>query len=104
MLYSLLMVEGLLRVGELSRRTGVSADLLRAWERRYGLLQPTRSGGGLRLYSPGDFERVQLMKRHLADGLAAAEAAALALRPEATGAPEAGPPTYEFRPTGLRSE
>jgi MerR family transcriptional regulator, light-induced transcriptional regulator len=104
MLYSWPMVEGLLRVGELSRRTGVSADLLRAWERRYGLLQPTRSGGGLRLYSPGDFERVQLMKRHLADGLAAAEAAALALRAEATGAPDAAPPTYEFRPAGLRSE
>jgi MerR family transcriptional regulator, light-induced transcriptional regulator len=104
MLYSLLMVEGLLRVGELSRRTGVSADLLRAWERRYGLLEPTRSGGGLRLYSPGDFERVQLMKRHLADGLAAAEAAALVLRAEATGAAEAAPPTSEFRPAELRSE
>ncbi len=71
---------GLLRVGELSRRSGVSADLLRAWERRYGLLRPERSAGGLRLYSPTDLERVRLMKRHLASGLAAAEAAALALR------------------------
>ena len=69
---------GALRIGELSRRSGVSPELLRAWERRYGLLQPTRSAGGLRLYSPGDLARVQAMQRHLADGLAAAEAAALA--------------------------
>jgi DNA-binding transcriptional MerR regulator len=69
---------GLLRIGELSRRAGVSPGLLRAWERRYGLLRPTRSQGGLRLYTDDDLERVLTMQRHLADGLAAAEAAALA--------------------------
>ena len=101
MLYSSGMAsDGLLRVGELSRRSGVSADLLRAWERRYGLLEPTRSTGGLRLYAPADLERVRLMKQHLAEGLAAAEAAALASRGGAAeGAPEA-----EFRPAELRSE
>ena len=56
----------------------MSPELLRAWERRYGLLQPTRSTGGLRLYSPDDLLRVQVMQQHLADGYAAAEAAALA--------------------------
>jgi MerR family transcriptional regulator, light-induced transcriptional regulator len=71
---------GELRIGELSRRSGVSPELLRAWERRYGLLQPTRSAGGLRLYSPDDIARVQVMQQHLADGFAAAEAAALATR------------------------
>jgi MerR family transcriptional regulator, light-induced transcriptional regulator len=69
---------GLLRIGELSRRSGVSPELLRAWERRYRLLSPTRSPGGLRLYSLEDLERVRLMRHHLARGLAAAEAAALA--------------------------
>jgi DNA-binding transcriptional MerR regulator len=80
-----------LRIGELSKRTGVSPELLRAWERRYGLLRPTRSAGGLRLYSPADVERVRLMRRHLADGVAAAEAASLALRagPGARAAPAA---------------
>jgi hypothetical protein len=40
---------GPLRIGELSRRAGVSPELLRAWERRYGLLRPTtRTPGGLR--------------------------------------------------------
>jgi DNA-binding transcriptional MerR regulator len=71
---------GLLRIGELSRRSGVSPELLRAWERRYDLLRPTRSAGGLRLYSAADLERVQEMQRHLAGGLAAAEAAMLASR------------------------
>ena len=65
-----------LRIGELSKRSGVSPELLRAWERRYGLLEPVRTSGGLRLYSLGDVERVRLMQEHLAAGLAAAEAAA----------------------------
>jgi MerR family transcriptional regulator, light-induced transcriptional regulator len=69
-----------LRIGELSRRSGVSPELLRAWERRYGLLDPTRSKGGLRLYSPDDLERVRDMQRYLESGMAAAEAATLALR------------------------
>jgi DNA-binding transcriptional MerR regulator len=68
----------LLRIGELSKRSGVSPELLRAWERRYGLLRPERSPGGLRLYTPADLERVRVMQQHLAEGLAAAEAAALA--------------------------
>jgi DNA-binding transcriptional MerR regulator len=69
-----------LRIGELSRRSGVSPELLRAWERRYGLLRPTRSPGGLRLYSLDDLERVRLMREHLDAGVAAAEAAALVSR------------------------
>ena len=69
-----------LRIGELSKRSGVSPELLRAWERRYGLLRPVRSAGGLRLYTPADVERVRVMRQHIADGLAAAEAAALAVR------------------------
>ena len=76
-----------LRIGELSRRAGVSPELLRAWEQRYGLLNPTRSPGRLRLYSLEDLERVRLMSRHIAEGLAAREAAALASRATLSGAP-----------------
>jgi MerR family transcriptional regulator, light-induced transcriptional regulator len=76
-----------LRIGELSRRSGVSPELLRAWERRYGLLRPQRSAGGLRLYSSGDLERVRAMRRHMTDGLAAREAAALAGRVTEAAAP-----------------
>jgi DNA-binding transcriptional MerR regulator len=76
-----------LRIGELARRLGVSQDLLRAWERRYGLLQPVRSAGGFRLYSSADEQRVRRMQSHLGRGLAAAEAARAALDEE--GAPSA---------------
>ena len=66
---------GDLRIGELSRRVGVSPELLRAWERRYGLLQPTRSQGGFRLYSNADEERIRAMQQRLEGGLSAAQAA-----------------------------
>ena len=68
-----------LRIGELSRRLGVSDHVLRAWESRYGLLQPVRSAGGFRLYSEADESRVRRMQAHLARGLSAAEAARAAL-------------------------
>jgi len=64
-----------LRIGELSRRTGVSTELLRAWERRYDLLRPERSAGGYRLYSADDEQRVRAMNAALARGLSAGEAA-----------------------------
>jgi DNA-binding transcriptional MerR regulator len=71
--------DGHLRIGELSRRVGVSPELLRAWEVRYGLLEPTRSPGGFRLYSDEDEERIRRMRTYQDQGLSAAEAARLAL-------------------------
>ena len=70
----------LLRIGELSRRLGVSDHVLRAWESRYGLLQPVRSAGGFRLYSVADEWRIRQMQAYLAEGLSAAEAARTVLR------------------------
>jgi MerR family transcriptional regulator, light-induced transcriptional regulator len=72
----------LVRIGELSRRTGVGIDTLRAWERRYGLLRPERSPGGFRLYGRGDQERVRAMKDLIDSGVSAAEASRLAASEE----------------------
>jgi DNA-binding transcriptional MerR regulator len=69
----------LLRIGELARRHNVTPDLLRVWERRYGLLSPERSSGGFRLYSAEDDDRVGAMRRHLAQGYSAAVAARMVL-------------------------
>jgi MerR family transcriptional regulator, light-induced transcriptional regulator len=44
-----------------TRRTGLSAHLLRAWERRYEVVKPSRSEGGRRLYSDADIERLRLL-------------------------------------------
>jgi DNA-binding transcriptional MerR regulator len=70
---------GYLRIGQLAKRTGVSPELLRAWEQRYGLLQPTRTAGGFRLYGAADEARVQRMQSLVSGGLAAAQAARLVL-------------------------
>jgi methanogenic corrinoid protein MtbC1 len=56
--------------------------VLRAWERRYGLLRPVRSAGGFRLYSQADLDRVRRMQEHLARGLSAAQAARAAIEDE----------------------
>jgi MerR family transcriptional regulator, light-induced transcriptional regulator len=76
---------GHLRIGELARRTGASPEVLRAWERRYGLLRPARSHGGFRLYTAADEARIRRMRDYLDRGVAAAEAARLALDAEASG-------------------
>jgi MerR family transcriptional regulator, light-induced transcriptional regulator len=65
----------MLRIGELSRRVGVSPEVLRAWERRYGVLRPTRTDGGFRLYSTADEERVRRMLALQQEGLSPAVAA-----------------------------
>lgn len=77
--------EGRVRIGELARRTGVTVELLRAWEKRYGLLQPARTPSGYRLYSDADEQSVREMQRGLDAGLAAAEAARAALSSEVRG-------------------
>lgn len=79
-----------------SERTGLSPDVLRAWERRYAAVAPPRRPGvGQRLYSDADVERLRLLRRvtaagrsigHVA-GLSDAELAALVREDEAQRAP-----------------
>ena len=64
---------GPLRSGELAQRTGVSADTLRAYERR-GLLPPaSRSSNGYRLYPAEAVARVELIQAGLAFGFTLSE-------------------------------
>jgi len=51
-----------------ARRTGLSQDVLRAWERRFGLVAPGRSESGRRLYSDADVERLRLLQRVTREG------------------------------------
>lgn len=76
----------LIRIGALSETTGVSEDVLRSWERRYGLLAPQRTAGGFRLYSEDDVRRVRTMVSLLSSGLSAGEAARHVLETSAGGA------------------
>lgn len=45
-----------------ARVTGLSPDLLRAWESRYGVVEPIRTTGGTRRYRAADLERLRLVK------------------------------------------
>jgi DNA-binding transcriptional MerR regulator/methanogenic corrinoid protein MtbC1 len=60
-----------------TRRTGLSADLLRAWERRHEVVKPSRSQGGHRLYSDADIERLRLLYRATLAGRSIGQVAAL---------------------------
>jgi len=93
-----------LRIGALSKRVGVSPELLRAWERRYGLLQPNRSAGGFRLYSGADEARIQSMQRYLGAGLSAAEAARLAIAGADRSAAEPGAGKARFTESATELE
>ena len=67
-------------VGMVSERLDISASTLRTWERRYGLGPTLRTSGGHRRYSALDIDRVDLMRRLLARGVTAQEAAKVAKR------------------------
>ncbi len=50
-------------IGAASRRTGLSIHVLRAWERRYGVVRPSRTRGRQRLYTDAELERLRLLRR-----------------------------------------
>jgi len=68
---------GGLNIAAVARRTGIGADTLRKWERRYGVLRPSRTTGGQRRYEERDVARVEWLRDRLAEGFRIGEAAAL---------------------------
>lgn len=56
------------------KETGLAADTLRAWERRYGLPSPNRTAGGHRLYSQRDIETIKWLIKRQAEGLSISRA------------------------------
>lgn len=50
-------------IGVAAERTGLTTDVIRAWERRYGAVEPSRDEAGQRLYSDADVERLGLLRR-----------------------------------------
>lgn len=55
-------------IGVVARRTGLKPDLIRAWERRYGAVEPGRTQTRRRFYSDADIERLQLLRRVVSTG------------------------------------
>jgi len=56
-------------ISTVANMTGVNPVTLRAWERRYGLIQPTRTSKGHRLYSAQDIERIREVLRLVEEGI-----------------------------------
>jgi MerR family transcriptional regulator, light-induced transcriptional regulator len=56
-------------IHQVERETGLSKDVLRVWERRYGFPTPSRSAGGDRRYDAAQVERLRLLKRLMDQGL-----------------------------------
>jgi MerR family transcriptional regulator, light-induced transcriptional regulator len=69
-----------LTAGAVARRLGVAVTTLRTWHQRYGLGPSQHVPGQHRRYTPRDMDRLQVMRRLTAQGVAPAEAAAWARR------------------------
>jgi len=64
-------------IGRVTKLTGLSIDVVRVWERRYGAVRPVRSGGGTRLYSDADIHRLKRLKKAVACGHSISQASRL---------------------------
>ncbi len=85
-----------------ARRTGLTPDLLRAWEKRYGAVHPTRTEGGQRNYSDADIERLRLLVSATGAGRQIGQVARLAneelreiVAADARAAPASPPPAED---------
>jgi len=74
--------EELFPIREVARLTGVNPVTLRAWERRYGLIVPTRTDSGHRLYSMADIERVRSILGWIERGVAVSRVGKILARTE----------------------
>ncbi|CAI9401991.1 MerR family transcriptional regulator [Aestuariimicrobium sp. T2.26MG-19.2B] len=63
-------------VSQAAALSGVSKSTLRAWERRYGIIHPSRTEGGYRLYDAGQVALLREMAARVEGGMRAAQAAA----------------------------
>lgn len=65
-------------IGVVSRRTGLKPDLIRAWERRYGAVEPGRTDTRRRFYSDADIHRLLLLRQVVKTGRGIGQVAQLA--------------------------
>lgn len=85
--------------------TGVPAATLRAWERRYDVVEPQRTEAGYRLYDDETLARLRTMAELVADGWTASNAAAEAgRRHSGTGSPSPAPSATPGPPAPSRAD
>ena len=64
-------------MGVVVQRTGLTSHAIRAWERRYGAVEPARTDGGQRLYTDAQVLRLRLLKRATEGGRSISNVAGL---------------------------
>lgn len=90
-------------IGHVAEQVGISAATLRAWERRYAVVQPTRTDGDYRIYSADDIRVLRSMKDLIDAGWSSRFAAQEVLRQHgdrsglsAEGSPDSGDLPHQF--------
>jgi len=88
--------DGLVPIRTVSSLTGVNPVTLRAWERRYNLIQPKRTAKGHRLYTMADVALISRVVALLESGMAIGQVQqVLSAQPAAPAAPEPPPPAAD---------
>jgi DNA-binding transcriptional MerR regulator len=90
------MAERTYRIHVAAELSGVRVELIRAWERRYGVLKPQRTASGYRVYTARDVALLKRLKKLTDEGVAISEAAAMV--PQLMAELEAGPPVSNGQP------
>lgn len=99
------MAERTYRIHVAAELSGVRVELIRAWERRYGVLVPKRTPSGYRVYTDRDVALLRRLKQLTEEGVSISEAAAMLpqLLEELEAVPSAPAPTQEPNPASLVS-
>ena len=63
-------------IKQAAARAGVTVPVLRAWERRYGVVHPARTASGYRLFDDEAVDRIRTMRALIAQGWSPSAAAA----------------------------
>ncbi|MFY0563924.1 MerR family transcriptional regulator [Archangium lansingense] len=71
------MAERTYRIHVAAELSGVRVELIRAWERRYGVLTPRRTPSGYRVYTDRDVALLRRLKQLTEEGVSISEAATM---------------------------
>lgn len=88
---------GLYPIREVSRLTGINPVTLRAWERRYGFIEPQRTNSGHRLYSLTDIETVRRVQGWIERGVSVSKVGELLARGTPAISQHEGVQSTEYR-------
>jgi MerR family transcriptional regulator, light-induced transcriptional regulator len=89
-LHALYHAQTMYNIKQAAARAGVTVPVLRAWERRYGIVRPPRTASGYRQFDDVAIDRVRTMRALVDDGWSPSAAAAAILAGEATTSPRTG--------------